>query len=52
MPLKKGKSKAVLKHNIDEMVAAGHPVPQAVAAALHTAGYKRKGASKPTPKKK
>jgi hypothetical protein len=42
MPLTKGKSRAVIKHNIDEMIASGHPVKQAVAAALSTAKYKRK----------
>ena len=42
MPLKKGKSKKVVEYNIHEMVAAGHPAKQAVAAALHSAGYKRK----------
>lgn len=33
MPLKKGKSKQVRQHNIQEMIAAGHPPKQAVAAA-------------------
>lgn len=42
MPLKKGKSRKTIKRNIREMVAAGHPVKQAVAAALHAAKYKRK----------
>ncbi len=45
MPLSKGKSKAVISNNIREMVAAGHPQNQAVAAALNTA--RKSGASIP-----
>jgi hypothetical protein len=37
MPLTKGSSKKTISHNIHEMVASGHPVKQAVAAALHNA---------------
>lgn len=37
MPLKKGKSKAVISKNIGEMVKAGHPQDQAVAAAYNVA---------------
>lgn len=37
MPLQKGSSKAVISHNISEMIASGHPRRQAVAAALHNA---------------
>jgi hypothetical protein len=37
MPLRKGSSRAVISENIREMVAAGHPQRQAVAAALRTA---------------
>jgi len=33
MPLSKGKSKAAFQHNVREMVKAGHPVKQALAAA-------------------
>lgn len=37
MPLRKGKSRKVVSQNIREMVQAGHPQAQAVAAALHNA---------------
>ena len=37
MPLEKGTSRSTISHNIHEMVESGHPVKQAVAAALHTA---------------
>jgi hypothetical protein len=37
MPLKSGKSKAVISKNIKEMVASGHPQKQAIAAALNKA---------------
>jgi hypothetical protein len=37
MPLIKSASKAAISSNISEMVKAGHPQKQAVAAALHTA---------------
>lgn len=43
MPLIKSKSKKAFKSNIREMVKAGHPVKQAVAAAYAT---KRKAARK------
>jgi len=48
MPLKKGKSKATVSHNIREMKESGYPQKQAVAAALDTA--RRSGAK--IPKKK
>ena len=37
MPLRKGKSQAVISANIREMIRAGHPRDQAVAAALRSA---------------
>jgi hypothetical protein len=42
MPLKKGRSKATIKANIREMIHAGHPQKQAVAAAMKKAGKSRK----------
>lgn len=46
MPLAKGKSKKVISSNIKEMVDAGHPQPQAVAAALRTAGVPKRKAKR------
>jgi hypothetical protein len=43
MPLKTGSSKAVISHNISEMIKAGRPRDQAVAAAYRKAGKKKKG---------
>jgi hypothetical protein len=37
MPLHKGKSKKVIGENISEMVHAGHPQKQAIAASLNEA---------------
>jgi hypothetical protein len=51
MPLKKGKSKKVVSQNISEMMKAGYPQDQAVAASLNAAG-KGKGKSKPKGKGK
>jgi hypothetical protein len=48
MPLHKGKSKKVISENIKEMVEAGHPQKQAVAAALNQA---RKSGAKISKKK-
>jgi hypothetical protein len=42
MPLKKGRSAKVIRSNIREMVHAGHPRKQAVAAAHRQAGKRRK----------
>lgn len=43
MPLKKGKSQATISGNISEMIKAGHPRDQAIAAALNTARKTRAG---------
>lgn len=45
MPLKSGSSDKVISSNIKEMMKAGHPQKQAVAAAMHKAG-KQKPAKK------
>lgn len=42
MPLKKGKSKKIISDNIAEMIKAGRPKDQAIAAAYRKAGKKRR----------
>lgn len=46
MPLAKGKSRKVISSNIREMMDAGHPQKQAVAAALRTADVPKKRKTK------
>jgi hypothetical protein len=46
MPLDKSKSRAAIGRNIKTEEAAGKPVKQAVAIALHTAGVPKKGKKK------
>ena len=41
MPLKKGRSKKVISHNIRAEMHAGKPHDQAVAIAMHKAGKAR-----------
>jgi len=48
MPLKKGKSKAVISSNIRELMHSGRPQKQAIAIAMSEAGKsKRKKARMP-----
>jgi hypothetical protein len=42
VPLEKGSSQAVISHNIEELMASGHPQKQAVAIALKEAGKSNK----------
>jgi hypothetical protein len=42
MPLAKGSSKRTISTNIREMMKAGHPQKQSIAAALSMAGKARK----------
>lgn len=46
MPLKVGHDAATVSANIKEMIAAGHPKDQAVAAAMRIAGHSRKQTDK------
>lgn len=52
MPLKKGSSQQVISQNIREMVHAGHPQQQAIAAAMSSAGKKRGRGPDKKPRKK
>ena len=49
MPLKKGRSKETVSQNIKEMMKAGHPQKQAVAASLDQA--RKSGAKLPKHRK-
>ena len=46
MPLKSGRSKAVIDYNISELVKSGKRPDQAVAIAMDKAGRKKKKAKK------
>ena len=46
MPLKKGKTRKVVRANIKKMRAEGYPQEQAVAASLSTAGKAKKKQNK------
>lgn len=41
MPLLPGKSRKVVSQNISEMIKAGHPAKQAIAASLRNAGLSK-----------
>jgi hypothetical protein len=43
MPLRKGSSRSVVSDNISEMIKAGHPQAQAVAASLRQARESKRG---------
>lgn len=46
MPLKKGSSQKMISKNIEEMIKAGHPKAQAIAAAYSNAGKSKKKGKK------
>ena len=46
MPLKPGKSKAVIQSNTREMIRAGHDPKQAYAASMRNAGKSKKRCKK------
>jgi len=52
MPLKKGYSKKTIGENISEMIKAGHPKKQAIAASLSQARKSAKKAGKKSVAKK
>jgi len=46
VPLSKGRSQKAISGNISEMIKAGHPKDQAIAAALDKAGKSKKSRKK------
>ena len=48
MPLLHGKTKAIISENIREMMHAGHPQKQAIAASMRMAGKPKKKRKKST----
>lgn len=52
MPLRKGTSQAIVSQNIREMIAAGHPRKQAIAAAMREAARSHRAKKQDEPARK